>query len=167
MAIADDLIILARQERELVLPQFNEAVAWQIGQALRELALTRQLGIVIDVQRFGQPLFYCAMAGSTPDNAGWVRRKSNVVARFHHSSYRVGLELAERNTTLAEKFGLPDTDYAVHGGSFPLLVTGAGIIGTITVSGLPQRLDHELVVEVLCQHLGKDYASLALPKPGG
>jgi len=167
MAIADDLIILARQERELVLPQFNESVAWQIGQALRELALTRQLGIVIDVQRFGQPLFYCALAGSTPDNAGWVRRKSNVVARFHRSSYRVGQELAERKTTLAEKYGLADADYAAHGGSFPLLVTGAGIIGTITVSGLPQRLDHELVVEVLCQHLGKDYGSLALPKPGG
>ena len=167
MAIADDLIILARQERELVLPEFNELAAWQIGQAIRELAMGRQLGIVIDVHRFGQPLFYCALAGSTPDHASWVRRKSAVLARFHRSSYRVGLELAERQTTLAQKFGLSDADYAAHGGSFPLTVAGAGMVGAVTVSGLPQRADHELVVEALCQHLGKDYASLALPKPLG
>ena len=166
MAIADDLIILARQERELVLPEFSESVAWRLGQALRELALARQFGIVIDIHRFGQPLFYSALAGSTPDHASWVRRKSKVVAWFHRSSYRVGLELAERQTTLAEKFGLSAADYAAHGGSFPLTVAGAGIIGAVTVSGLPQRMDHELVVEVLCQHLGKDYASLALPKTG-
>ena len=39
--------------------------------------------MVIDVRRFGQPLFYAALDGTTPDNAEWVRRKSNVVARFH------------------------------------------------------------------------------------
>ena len=166
MAIADDLIIITRQEQELVLPHFDETVAWHIGLRLRELALRRQLGVVIDLHRFGQPLFYCALAGSTPDNVGWVQRKNRVVARFHRSSYRVGLELAERQTTLAEKFSLSDADYAAHGGAFPLTVAGAGIMGTVTVSGLPQRADHELVVEALCQHLGLDYGRLALPKPG-
>lgn len=166
MAIAEDLIILARQEQELVLPSFNETVAWKIGLGLRELAQACEAGIVIDVHRFGQPLFYCALAGSSPDHASWVRRKGQVVERFHRSSYRVGLELAERQTTLAEKFGLSATDYAAHGGSFPLTVANAGIVGVVSVSGLPQRADHELVVEALCRHLGKDYAGLALPKAG-
>jgi uncharacterized protein (UPF0303 family) len=57
---------------------------------------------------------------------------------------------------------LPISDYASHGGSFPLAVKGAGIVGSVTVSGLPQRADHELVVEALCALLGKDYASLKL-----
>jgi uncharacterized protein (UPF0303 family) len=61
-----------------------------------------------------------------------------------------------------EKYGLPTADYASHGGSFPLTVAGAGIIGTVTVSGLPQRADHELVVEALCAQIGKNYANLAL-----
>ncbi len=48
------------------------------------------------------------------------------------------------------------------GGSFPLAVTGAGVVGSVTVSGLPQRADHELVVEALCSVLGRDYAALKL-----
>jgi uncharacterized protein (UPF0303 family) len=118
---------------------------------------------VIDVRRFGQPLFYCALPGTSPDNAEWVRRKANVVARFHRSSYAVGLELQVKESNLTEKYALPAADYASHGGSFPVAVVGAGVVGSITVSGLPQRADHELVVEMLCEELGREYAGLRLP----
>ena len=37
-----------------------------------------------------------------------------------------------------------------------------GIVGSVTVSGLPQRDDHNLVVEALCALLGKDFAALRL-----
>jgi len=107
-------------------------------------------------------LFYAALEGSTPDNAEWVRRKSNLVARFHRSSYSVGLSLKAKNDTLHDKYGLALADYAPHGGSFPLAVAGAGVVGSVTVSGLPQRADHELVVEALCVALGRDYTELKL-----
>lgn len=38
------------------------------------------------------------------------------------------------------------------------------MIGSLTVSGLAQRADHELAVEALCAELGHDYAKLALAK---
>jgi uncharacterized protein (UPF0303 family) len=165
VAISDDLTVIRAQEQELQFSRFDEDVAWQIGTRARELAIAREFGVVIDVRRFGQPLFYCALAGTAPDNAEWVRRKSNVVARFHRSSYAIGLELQQSGGTLMDKHGLALADYAVHGGSFPIRVSSAGVIGSVTVSGVPQRSDHGLVVEALCSVLGKDYASLALPAP--
>ena len=165
--LATDLATIARQEAELLFPSFDYDTAWRLGLTLRDLAIARAQSIVIDVRRFGQPhqpLFYTALGG-TPDNARWVQRKSNVVARFHRSSYAIGLTLEQNNRTFAERYSLPDADYAPHGGSFPIHIAGAGIIGSVTVSGLPQRDDHNLVVEALCLELHKDHEELRLAPP--
>jgi uncharacterized protein (UPF0303 family) len=162
MGMSEDLERIARQERELQLPRLDAQAAWELGSRLRTMAAERKLAVVIDIRRFGQPLFYAAMDGTTPDNVEWVRRKCNVVARFHHSSYAGGIKEKMKNQSLIESQGLALADYATHGGSFPLAVTGAGVIGSVTVSGLPQRADHELVVEALCAILGRDYTDLKL-----
>jgi uncharacterized protein (UPF0303 family) len=161
MGLSEDLEQVGLQERELRLLRLDAKVAWNLGVRLRTMAEERGLAVVIDVRRFGQPLFYAAMEGTTPDNVEWVRRKSNVVARFHRSSYSVGLSLKQKDTTL-EANGLATADYASHGGSFPLMVPEAGVVGSVTVSGLPQRSDHEMVVEALCGLLEKNYAELRL-----
>jgi uncharacterized protein (UPF0303 family) len=159
MGLSEDLEKIALQEKELVLPRLDAAMAWDLGSRLRTMAAERGLP---DVRRFGQPLFYTAMDETNPDNPEWVRRKSNVVARFYRSSYAVGLREKQKGQTICESQGLPLTDYATHGGSFPLSVTGAGVVGSVTVSGLPMRNDHELVIEALCAILGRDYADLKL-----
>ncbi len=164
MPIAEDLAVIARQEAELVFQTFDYDVAWRLGLSMRELAVTRKYLIVIDIRRFGepyQPLFYTALGG-TPDNARWVQRKCNVVSRFHRSSYAIGLTLEQSNRTFNDRYNLPDADYAAHGGCFPIRVASAGIIGAVTVSGLTQREDHNLVVEALCLAVEKDHNALRL-----
>jgi uncharacterized protein (UPF0303 family) len=163
LSINDDLAKLAEQEKALVLPRFDNDVAWRIGTTLRDLASQRKFAVTIDVRRFGYPLFYCALEGTSPANSDWVRRKSNVVAHFLRSSYAIGLDLRQKKTDLLEKHGLPFSDYAAHGGSFPICVEHAGVIGSVTVSGLPQRDDHELVVETLCIETRQEYSALRLP----
>jgi uncharacterized protein (UPF0303 family) len=162
MEFKKDLERLALQERELVLTQLDADTAWELGTRIRTMALERGLSIVVDVRKFGQPLFYVALDGTSPDNPDWVRRKQNVVAQFHRSSYATRLKLLEKNETLFGKQGLPLADYAEHGGSFPLRVAGAGVVGSVTVSGLPGRKDHGMAVEALCAMLGRDYAELKL-----
>ncbi len=54
-----------------------------------------------------------------------------------------------------EKYLIPSSDYAAHAGAFPLIIRDVGAFGTITVSGLPQRENHELVVTTLKQFLAK------------
>jgi uncharacterized protein (UPF0303 family) len=163
MSLDADLERIAQQERELRLSRLDAQVAWDLATRLREMALERRFALVIDVRRFSEQMFYVALDGTTPDNAEWVRRKSNVVARFHRSSYAVGLTQKSKGTTLLERYGLSVADYAADGGSFPLAVEGTGVVGSVTVSGLPQRDDHNLVVEALCAILGREYASLRLP----
>ena len=164
--IAEDRAHIAKQERELVFPKFDADTAWSLGNTLRAMAAERKAPVVIDIRRFGDPpqqLFYTALAGTNPDNARWVVRKSKIVSRFHRSSYAAGLYLQEQDVTFEQKYSLPDAEYATHGGAFPLTVAGAGIIGSVTVSGLPQRADHELVIEGICEELKLDYAAFKLP----
>lgn len=163
MGLPEDLEQIAAQEKELVLPRLDAELAWQLGSLLRAMAAERAIAVVIDVRRFGQPLFYAAMDGTNPDNVEWVRRKSNVVARFHRSSYAVGLREKQKSQTIYESQGLSLSDYATHGGSFPLTVAGAGVVGCVTVSGLPMRQDHEIVIEALCALLNRPYIELRLP----
>lgn len=140
---------LLAQEERLVFSRFTHDDAWRLGCLLVETARERELAVTVDIRRGDQQLFHVALAGTTPDNDSWVERKSNVVRRFHHSSLLVGQRHRDKGTTFEEASGLPAERYAAHGGSFPIAVTGAGVVGTLTVSGLPQVEDHNLVVEIL------------------
>jgi uncharacterized protein (UPF0303 family) len=162
MSIDEDLARIALQERVLKFDRFDAGTAWKVGVQLREAAEARNAALAIDVTLAGQSVFACLLPGATPNNTNWIRRKRNTVIHFHRSSYGLGLQLERDNTDLTTKFGLPLSDYAVHGGGFPLKIQDVGVVGAITVSGLPQREDHALVVEVLAAHLGKQLAEVAL-----
>ena len=140
---------LGQQEEEIQFGSFSNDTALAVGMALVQAAKNAGKSVTIDITRGGQQLFHFAMAGTSIDNGEWVRRKNNVVNRFGHSSYYVGITLKNLGQTMEEKYLLPSSDYAAHGGAFPLIITGVGVVGTITVSGLPQQEDHELVVSTL------------------
>jgi uncharacterized protein (UPF0303 family) len=162
MSIDSDLEKIALQEKRLQFKSFDAEAAWDIGTALKAAAEKRGAAVAIDIQLYGHPLFAYAMPGTTPDNLDWIRRKRNVVQRYHRSSYAIGLTHQRNQTTLQSKTGLDLKDYAPHGGCFPIFLAGTGCIGTITVSGLPQRQDHEMVVSVLQEYLNLTKESLAL-----
>jgi uncharacterized protein (UPF0303 family) len=157
MNIEEDLRRIALQEDRLQFDQFDARTAWDLGNRLRGLRSTTAV-IVIDIQLHTLPLFYFALQG-TADNPEWVRRKRNIVRRFFRSSYAIGLMVKSQKISLE---ALDPRDYAHHGGCFPILLKGTGCVGTITVSGLPQREDHCLVVEALAAFLGKDVSDLSL-----
>ncbi|CAI2476578.1 Uncharacterized conserved protein [Serratia ficaria] len=154
MTLDDDLRALSEQEAALTFSHFDHTTAWALGASLKAAAEQRRLAIAIEIQLAGQTLFYYAMPGATPDIADWVRRKRNVVKHFHKSSYAIGLRLQQRQSTLEERYGLSVRDYSVHGGAFPLNLSGVGCIGSVSISGAPQLEDHHLLVSTLAQFLG-------------
>ncbi len=163
MDLEQDLNRIAAQEAALSFGYFDSQVAWDLGSRLRSQALSASLAIACDVTFAGTVLFSCAMNGATPDNMEWIRRKKNVVARFHKSSYAVALELLQRGATLESRAGTNAADFVAAGGCFPIrLRASTGVVGSVTVSGLAQRDDHSLVVTVLCEYLGIDPNGLSL-----
>lgn len=146
---------LEAQERRLVFRQFTHDDAWSLGSLLVELARERQAPVAIDIHRAGQQLFHAALPGSAPDNDAWIARKRRVVERYGSASYLVGARFHAKGTTFEDSARLDPDTYAAHGGSFPINVDGVGVIGAVTVSGLPQLEDHRFVVAALEQFLGE------------
>ncbi len=163
LSLESDIAQIARQEEALRFRAFNERDAWVLGSTMRKAAQDRMLPFVIDIRIGNRPLFYTALPGSTPENPDWVRRKVNTVMRFHKSSYRVGREYQLQGKSFDASRGIDPMDYAPAGGGFPIHIAGTGVVGAVTVSGVPQREDHGFVVEMLCAYLKQDHAALALP----
>jgi uncharacterized protein (UPF0303 family) len=145
----DALEALLAEEDELRLPAFTNDTAWALGRRLVETARERGLAVTVDIRRGDQQLFHAALPGTAADNDAWIERKTRVVRRFGHSSLYVGESLRRDGTTIGERFLLDEREYAPHGGAFPVIVRDVGVVGTVTVSGLPQEDDHRLVVEAL------------------
>lgn len=148
-----DLAGLLDQELRLQFTTFDHDIAWQLGTRLVDSASRRELPVTIDITRFTQQLFHAALPGTSADNDDWIRRKCLTVYRFGHSSYYIGRSYTDRGARFEDEPHLDHALHAAHGGGFPLLVRGVGLVGAVAVSGLPQDQDHELVVTVLAEYL--------------
>jgi uncharacterized protein (UPF0303 family) len=147
---------LEEQQVRLQFTRFTNADAWDLGSLLVSMGRDRGLVLTVDIRRHGHQLFHAALPGTTPDNDTWIERKIRVVNRYGDSSFLVGRRLALSGKTLDEASGVEPILHAAHGGCFPIIVRDVGVVGTVTVSGLPQAKDHALVVEALERFLATD-----------
>jgi len=130
--------------------------AWQLGTQMVERAMRENLPITIDITRGQHQLFHYSMPGTSADNDEWVKRKVRLVNRFGHSSFYMGQMLKHKGKTIEQSYLISESEFAAHGGCFPIIVKRTGMVGTITVSGLPQEEDHKLVVESIREFIAKE-----------
>jgi uncharacterized protein (UPF0303 family) len=163
MSAEDDISRVTAQEQGLVFESFDEHVAFKLGVAIRDRALRDGAPIAIEVRTWDRVLFFAGLPGSSFENADWIRRKVNTVKRVLKSSYRVVLEKKFEENYFPPGRGFNNDEHALAGGCFPIRLKGAGIVGTVTVSGVPQRRDHYYAVAGVCDTLGLDPADWSLP----
>ncbi len=153
----DDILQqLLQEEQELQFMSFNEDTAWKLGSQLVERAQGQGLPVTIDITRGTHQLFHASLRGTSPDNDEWVKRKVRLVYRFGRSSFYIGQLLKSKGKRIEEAYLVSETEYAAHGGCFPVIVKGTGIVGTVTVSGLPQEEDHKLVIQAIRDYLAQE-----------
>ncbi|MGG6309378.1 heme-degrading domain-containing protein [Paenibacillus macerans] len=146
---------LLKDEQELQFTEFTNKTAVQIGMSIVEKAIEQDSPMVILIQKNGQELFYSKLDGATMDNDLWVARKNNVVDHFSHSSYYMNTLFRSTQTTI-ESYFLERKDFGVEPGAFPIIVRNVGIVGTITVSGVPgEGEDHFIITSALREYFGK------------
>lgn len=156
-----DLAKILHQEELLVFPSFTQDDAFELGTLIRNRA--RQLGfaVVIDI-RHGDDIWYMhSMPGTDTSNFDWTRRKRNLVYKTHTTSYACNLR-AVLGLVDPEAEGWDKENFAPAGGCFPIRIHGEGLVGTATVSGVPQRDDHKLVSESIAEFLKVDLSNFAL-----
>jgi uncharacterized protein (UPF0303 family) len=153
----DDILKqLLQEEQELQFTRFNEETAWEVGSLLVEYARSGNLPAAIDITRGSHQFFHASLPGTSPDNDEWIKRKVRLVYRFGHSSFYMGQLLKSKGKSIEQAYLISETEYAPHGGCFPVIVKGTGMVGTITVSGLPQEEDHKLVTQVIREYLARE-----------
>ncbi len=150
------LASLLQEERELQFNAFDELTAWELGSKLVARASSENLSITVDITRGAHQLFHANLPGTSADNDEWIKRKVRLVYRFGHSSFYMGQMLKQMGKSIEESFLISESEFAPHGGCFPIIIKGTGMVGTITVSGLPQEEDHKLVVETIRAFLAEE-----------
>ena len=145
---------LLDQERRLVFSSLDENGAVAIGLSILQAATERDLPVTIEVRLRDRVVFRAARNGTDATNDQYVGGKARLVERFGHASLYERLRYEAEGTTFEAATSLAFPEYAPHGGGFPLIIEGAGPVGVVVVSGLPQLEDHALVVECLAKLAG-------------
>lgn len=135
--------------RKIHLDAFTNTIAMEMGQCVIALANERHHAVAVQVARLNQTVFLSVCDGVSADKHHWLRRKTNTAKHFEDSSLYVKNDLQNRGKSLQDPYQLDSKDYIAMGGAIPIFVNNAGMVGVITVSGLSDIEDHQLIVEAL------------------
>ncbi len=151
-----DIKTLLEQEAEIQFDFFNNQSAWELGNLIKTSAEALGVSVAIEVYAFEHVLFCYLMPGTNKDNHEWIKRKRQSVMRFGHSSFYLGQHYASQNRNFETVPYIDPKEYGAHGGSFPIRIKNSGIVGAVTVSGLPQETDHQLAIDALRQLINRN-----------
>lgn len=135
--------------KKIELDSFSNKIALEMGLKIIDLAKSRHQNIAVEICRLNQTVFMYIDDNLPADKHNWLRRKANVAKQFEESSLSVKNDLKEGNMTLDKTFALDEKDFLAKGGSIPIFVKNAGMIATITVSGLHDEEDHKIIIDAL------------------
>lgn len=140
---------LKSEEQRFIFDTFQKMDYWQLGQCFVQAIQKRSLPVATAIHINDKLVFYYGSEQSTKDQFLWIERKRKACHHFQMSTLMLKLVLESKDKTLAKNYYLDESEYSPFGGSFPIRTKGAGVIGTITLSGLSQMEDHQLIIEVL------------------
>ena len=143
------------------LPRMSNDDAVALGLIAVQVIQEWDLSLAVDIVLAGDLVFRAKLKSTGSDNDPWLAGKAATVNRFGEPSLLVKLRHLEAGTPFANRADIDHDTFKAHGGSIPLRVGGV-IVGTITMSGEPDAIDHEAAAEALSRFVSQmDSASSA------
>jgi uncharacterized protein (UPF0303 family) len=140
------------QLNELSVGEMTADDAVDLGLVAIALIRERDLNLAVDVTLRGHSMFRAKLKNTGPDNDFWLDAKAAVATHFGEPSLLVKLRHLDAGTPFEDRDDIDHSRLRAHGGSVPLR-NGGEVVGTITVSGEPDLLDHEVAAEALRRYL--------------
>lgn len=136
------------QERKYTFESFSKRDALRLGLMIDGQSAKYGQPVSIKITVNGLVVFSYCQDGATKSNIEWGLRKQRIVELEEMCSlrHRVWMEMTDSTW---ESRKLEPNMYSEHGGGFPIRIKDTGVIGTITVSGLPHLEDHQLIIDGL------------------
>jgi len=131
---------------------FTNDDAVDLGLVAVEVISEWDLSLAVDIVLDGDLVFRAKLKTTGPGNDPWLRMKAATALRFGEPSLLVRRRHEEAGTPFEERDDIDHEAFKAHGGSIPLRVGGV-VIGTITVSGEPDAIDHEVAAEAIRRFL--------------
>lgn len=144
--MTDPIAELEALEATLVFPKFDQDDAWLLGNAAVELIRENDYVLAVQIVLGDHIVFKAAVNGVSADTDPWLVGKAAAARLFQSSSMRVRLRKDADPSVVA---GIDADAFRTHGGSVPIVVVDEGIVGTITVSGEPDVVDHSVAIGAL------------------
>lgn len=135
--------------RKIELENFSNTIALEIGLSIINLAKEKSLNIAVQIERLNHIIFLYIDDNLPADKHNWLKRKANLAKHFEESSLSVKHDLIDKNMSLEKTFALSQENYLAKGGAIPIFVKNAGMVATITVSGLNDEEDHNIIIDAL------------------
>ncbi len=141
--------MLAVQEETVRFSRFTSEDAWDLGHFLVARIREEKLVMCVSVRRpDGQILFQYMPEKTTLNNQRWLERKFRTAVQLGKSSYAAFVDAAVTGKDL-RFHGLPEDQFFLSGGAFPIRLTTGEMLAVVIVSGLPHEQDHAFLVKAL------------------
>ena len=139
---------LIAQEEQLVFDRFGQNDALRLAEIMISISKECGMAFGIEICLNGMVVFKYMPEGTGRLNDVWMEKKIQTVLLTGWSTMRVW---AMHEMIGQKRAGsmLPNEDYVMCGGGFPIRVKGAGVIGAIACSGPGDQNEHELCTEAL------------------
>lgn len=127
---------------------FTNDDAVDLGLTAVEVISEWELNLAVDIMVGDDLVFRAKLGESGPDNDPWLAGKARVARMFGEPSLLVKLRHETDGGNFTDRTDVDHETHKAHGGSIPIFVSGT-VVGTITMSGEPDRIDHEAAAEAI------------------